>query len=77
MAVFTNARRLDMYRTFSGRTDAVVAADAVAKNTRVIKNCRNPGRGRMAIVALIIGRNMPGRLSGRFDPVVTGNAASR
>lgn len=77
MAVFANVCRLNMYGTFPGRTHAVVTADAVARNTRVIKNSRNPGRGRVAIIALITGGNMRECLAGRLEAIMTGHAASR
>lgn len=45
--------RLCVCRVFASGVSAVVTADAVAGNVDVIKRCRNPARGRMAVVTII------------------------
>jgi len=60
----------------AGRGDAVVATNAIAKNSGVIEDSGCPRDRVVAIVALIAGGDMSGRLSGRLDAVVTGGTTA-
>lgn len=53
VAVLADVGRLDMKEVFAGRGGAVMTGDASIENAGVIEPGRYPGRGRVAIVALV------------------------
>lgn len=57
-------------------SDAIVAGDAIANDADVIEKGRQPTANIMAVVALIVGRNMSRSLSGSLDAVVTTNTTA-
>jgi len=53
VTVFADVGRLNMQRALTRRRHAIVAADAVVDDPAVIEYGRYPGRGIVAVVALI------------------------
>ena len=76
MTVLADIGRRDMGRVLARCVGAVVAADAVARDVHVIEIGRNPGHGRVAVVAIIAARDMSRVLAGCRVAVMTGNAGS-
>ena len=76
VAIFANSRRLDMSWTLSACSNAVVAANAITENVAVIEDSGYPRDRVVAIVALIAGRNVRRRLSGRLKAVVASDATA-
>jgi len=71
VAGLTDICRLDMLLIFAGCCGAVVAADAVATDAGMIKGCRYPGIGGMAVVTRLSGLNMVGRLADSGITIMT------
>ena len=77
MAVLADIGRRDVGRMLAGCVGAVVAADAVARNIRMIEVSWNPGHGRVAVIAIVAARDV-GRVHARSrDAHKTGNAGSK
>ena len=76
MAVLADIGRRDVGRALAGCLGAIVAADAVARNIRMIEVSWNPGHGRVAVIAIIAARDVSRVLAGRRVAVMTGNAGS-
>ena len=76
MAVFANVARLNVCRALARRSDTVVTRDAVAIDTGMVKSGRQPARRAVAVVALIIARNMGSSFSCCLYAIVTIDAAS-
>ena len=76
VAVFANIARLNVCRALARCGDAVVARNAIAVNTGVVEPGRQPARRAVAVVALVIARNMGSGLSGCLYAVVAIDAAS-
>jgi len=76
MAVLANVGGLHMRRTLARRGRAVVAADAVADDAGVIEYGRQPGRHGVAVVTLVIRRDMRRRLAGGLNAVVAAHTAA-
>ena len=77
MAVLADIGRRDVGRMLAGCVGAVVAADAVARNIRMIEVSWNPGHGRVAVIAIVAARDV-GRVLARCRvAVMTGNAGSK
>jgi len=55
----------------AGCAQAIVAPNAIANDTAVIKNSREPGRRAVTIVALVVGGNVVRCFPGRLNAVVT------
>ena len=52
MAVLTDIGGGDVRRVLAGGVNAIVAAEAIARNVRVVKDSRNPHCACVAIVTL-------------------------
>lgn len=76
VAVLANVGGLHVRRALPCRGSAVMAAHAVPSNARMVEYGREPGAHSMAVVALIVGRNMGWRLPGRLYSIVAADAAS-
>ncbi len=76
VARFAAIRRRHMRGVLPGRTHAVVATDAVRRDTCVIEPSRCPRRSRMAVVALRGRQDVIRRLAGCGRTVVAGGAAT-
>lgn len=76
VAVLADIGRLHVCRGLARSGSAVVAAHAVPSNTCVIEYGREPGAHSMAIVALVVRRNMGWRLPGRLYSIVATDAAA-
>ncbi len=77
VAVFTDIRCLDVHQAFSSCRCAIVAADAISNDAGMIKQGGEPTGRVVAVVALVIRRDMGRRFSCRLNTVVTGDAAAR
>ena len=71
MAVGANIRRLNMHRAFARSHGYVVTAETIACDAAMVERCRQPGDGRMAVVATFAGRNVSRVLARRQRTVVT------
>ena len=71
MAVFTYIRSLDVLWILANRVAAVVATNAIAGHVNVVKRCRSPGNGGVAIVTGIVTGNVSWMLAGRYSAVMT------
>jgi len=76
VAVLANIGCLDVHRTFAGCAGAIMATHAISGDSCVIVHGREPGSHVVAIVALIIGRNVIRCLSRRLDTIVATGAAA-
>ncbi len=76
VAVFADIARLYVSGTPARCGHTVVAGNAVAGHAGMVESCRQPARSAVAIVALIIARNMRSRLSASLDTVVAIDAAA-
>lgn len=76
MAVFAHTCRLNMCRAFADSGQTVMAGDAIADDPGMVKYGRQPAGRIVAIVALIVGRNVSRCLAGRLDAVVAAHATS-
>ena len=70
VAVFADVACLNMCRALARGSVAIVARNAIAVITGVIKSCRQPARRAVAVVALIVARNMAGSFSRRLCAIV-------
>jgi len=64
VTVFAGITTGNVGLVFSGRTESVMAAHAVADNAAMIKHGGQPGRCCMAVIALVAGRYVIQGLSG-------------
>lgn len=71
MTVLADICCLRVLRILSGRINAVVAADTVARNVRVVECRRLPGDRCMAVVAVVATRYMCGMFARGRDAIVT------
>lgn len=76
VAVFANIRRLYVRGALACGCCTVVAAHAVSSDARVIEHGRHPRGYVVAVVTLIVGRNMRRRLSRRLDTIVATGAVA-
>ncbi len=76
VAVFANIARLNMCRALARGSAAIVARNAIAVNTGVIKVRRQPGSRAVAVVALIVARNMADSLSRRLCAIMAIDTAT-
>lgn len=74
VAVVAGVATGNVGRVFSGRSNAIVAANTIANNIIVIKNGGKPASRAVTIITLIAGGNMIRCFSGRLDAVVAGYA---
>ena len=65
-----------MNRTLAGRGNSIMARHAVADDTNVIEHRGQPGHYVVAIVTLVVGRNMSQRLAGSLDAIVAAAATA-
>jgi hypothetical protein len=70
VAILADVGRRRVQRTLAGRVLAVVAADTIAGDIRMIEIRRRPGDRRMAVVAVVTARYMPRVLAGRRRAVM-------
>ena len=70
MAILTNVARLDMRQILARCLDTVVAAGAVASDSDVIEVRGQPAGRRMAVIAVITGRDMRQMFAGRGRSVM-------
>jgi len=75
MAVLADVGRLYMGRTLACGISAVVTADAVVNDIDVIKKCRQPGDGGVAIITVVTAGDMR-RMFARGNGAVMAGAAS-
>lgn len=71
MAVLANVAGQNMIEVFADCIGTVVATKAISRNTGVIEIRRQPGHGRMAIVAIVATGNVGRVLAGSDCAVVT------
>jgi len=71
VTVLAHVGRQRMCPPFAGRVQSVVTAGAVTGDGRVIEVCRDPGNGRMTVVAVVAARDVVGVLACRDRAVVT------
>lgn len=64
VTVITSVAASNVGLVLAGCIDAVVAADAIANDTAVIKHGWQPGSCAMTVIALVIGGNVTKCLSG-------------
>ncbi len=76
VTVFTYIRRLRMPRILAYRVRSVVAIDAIAGDSRVVEERRQPASSGMAVVTGIAAGNMRRRLADSNYTVVTGITGS-
>jgi len=76
VAVLADICRIDVHRMFAGGINAIVAAETISRDVRVIENSRHPKGAGVAVVTLIARNDMTGRFSGCLDTVVAGTAAA-
>ena len=76
VAILTYFGRENMCWIFPGRVDPIVAVAAVADDCRVIEISRQPGDGRVAVVAVIAAIDVRRGFSGCCNAVVTGAATA-
>jgi len=76
MTVLTHIRGLNMCRAFAGSVYAIVAADTVSRDIRMVEIGRQPGDGTVAIVAIVATGNMSLVLAGRRKAIMTGTATT-
>jgi len=76
VAILANGRRLNVRCILTSRVDTVMAAGAVTGDIDVIEICRQPGHGRMAVVAIVATGEVVEVLTGCRDTVMTGPAAA-
>ena len=74
VAIFANVRRLHMRRVLAGRIRAVMAANTVVGNTRMIENYLRPADRVVAVIAGVTTGNMRRMLAGGNNAIVTGTA---
>ncbi len=74
VAIFTDITCLNVSQILACRIGAVMAATAVAGNVRVVENRRQPGDGRVAVVAIIAARNVCRVFAGGCYAIMTGSA---
>ena len=71
MTVLAGVGRQDVSRVLPNCIYAIVAGDTIARDIRMIKDGRCPGRRVVAVVALLAGRYVRRRLAGSLHAVVT------
>ena len=76
MAIFANVGCFNMRRVLAGRIGAIVATRAVAKNIDVVKIRRQPGHGRVAVVASVAAGEVCSVFSGGGNAVMARTAAA-
>jgi len=76
MAIFTDIACLQVRRTFSGRFDTVMAADAVARNVDVVEVGGQPAGCRVTVIAVGAAGDMRRVFAGGRDAVMAGTAAT-
>lgn len=76
MTVLAHVRRQWVRRALAGCIRAVVTTEAVVDDSGVVEVRRNPGHGRMAVVAVIATCNMCRILASRGRAVVTREAGT-
>jgi len=76
VTVLAQVRREYVLCALAGRIDTVVAAEAVARDVRVVEVGGNPGHRRMTIITIVARLNMGGVLAGCDCAVVTGHAGA-
>ena len=76
MTVFAHICRQRMRRPFASRVQTIVTTDAVTGDGRMIEVRRNPGDGRMTIIAVVAARDVVWVLAFRDRAVVTRGAGS-
>jgi len=76
VAVLANIRRINMRRMLARSLRAIVTADAVVGDVRVVEVGRDPGIGRVAVVAVVAAGNVSGVLACRGVAVVAGEAGA-
>lgn len=77
VAGFTHVRCQRMRRALTCCINAVMAAKTVVSDVGVIEVRRYPGHSRMAIIAIVTARDMPGILAHRDRIVVARNAGAQ
>ncbi len=70
MAILTNVARLNMRQILARRLNTVVAAGAVASDSDVIEVSGQPAGRRMAVIAVITGRDVRQMFTGRGRSVM-------
>ena len=76
VAVLTDIGRIAMCRVLTGCIGAVVAAEAVVRDVRVIEVSRDPRGRRVAVVAIVTARYVRRVLAGRDRTVMAGEAST-
>lgn len=74
MTVFTDVRRENMRRAFTGRIGTVVAADAVVRDVHMVEVRWKPRYGRVAVVAVITAGDVCRMFTLRRYTVMAGDA---
>ena len=75
VTVLAGIRGQDVVRGFAGCVNAVVTAEAVATDIRMIEDSWNPGPGLVAVVTSVGRNDVVGRLTHRRNVVVAGITA--
>lgn len=76
VAILADIGGLDMRRSFTSGRQAVVAGNAITDDSDVIEKGGQPAGNVMAVVALIVGRNMVRRLSGSLSAIVAADTTA-
>ena len=76
VAVFAHIGSRHVCGTLACCVSIIVATDAVSDDADVIEACWNPARCGVAVVALIVGRNMIQCFAGRLDAIVAADTTT-
>ena len=75
MAILANIAGLEVRQGLPGGIDTIVAIGAAACDIRVVEYRRYPQRACVAVIALVAGNDVAGRLARGADTVMAGIAA--